>query len=201
MSTGFIEAKAPSDKRREGPSAESPIFTSRLIAVMAAVCLAALALAAFGRLTGVGVQKLPQSDAVLQRELRFLDAPGGVIVIQDASDGAVVHKVVPGDGGFIRTVIRGMAHERMAGAATLPRPSAWRCGPTTASPSPIRSPAARSSLIPSADRTATSSPGCCRRGRRPKTRLRGQRATQGEHDDRSLAETETKLHGALHRRA
>jgi putative photosynthetic complex assembly protein len=114
MSTGFSDAKAVPAERAEGPSTQSPVFTTRLIAAMAMLCLAALAIAGFGRLTGVGVQKLPVAPVAEARDLRFLDAGGGVIIIEDAADGKLVHRVAPGQGGFIRTVMRGMAHDRMA---------------------------------------------------------------------------------------
>jgi putative photosynthetic complex assembly protein len=114
MSTGFSDAKAASAERAEGPSRESPVFTTGLITAMALVCVAALAIAGFGRLTGVGVQKLPTAAAAEMRDLRFLDAGGGAIVIEDAADGKLVQRVQPGEGSFIRTVMRGMAHDRMA---------------------------------------------------------------------------------------
>jgi putative photosynthetic complex assembly protein len=110
MSTGFIAAKAPIAKAE---STERPVISPRLALVMGCLCLAALAIAAFGRLTGVGVQQLPQSEAVAFRDLRFLDGGAGVIVVEDAAGGALVHRFQTGEGGFVRTVMRGMAHERM----------------------------------------------------------------------------------------
>jgi putative photosynthetic complex assembly protein len=122
MSTGFSDARDAPAGKAEGPSRESPVFTARLIAAMALVCMAALGIAAFGRLTGVGVQKLPTAEAVQIRDLRFLDAGGGAIAIEDAADGKLVQRVPPGEGSFIRTVMRGMAHDRMArgGDSTTP---------------------------------------------------------------------------------
>jgi putative photosynthetic complex assembly protein len=114
MSTSVSNAGEAPQRRAEGPSGESPIFTTRLVAAMAMVCVLALCIAAFGRLTGVGVQKLPTADAAQVRDLRFLDAGGGAITIEDAADGTLVRRVAPGDGSFIRTVMRGMAHDRMA---------------------------------------------------------------------------------------
>lgn len=114
MSTGFSTAKPEPAEAAEGPSRESPVFTKRLIAAMGMLCVAALGIAGFGRLTGVGVQKLPTAAVVETRDLRFLDAGGGAVVIEDAADGKLVQRVQPGAGGFIRTVMRGMAHDRMA---------------------------------------------------------------------------------------
>jgi putative photosynthetic complex assembly protein len=114
MSTGFNDARASAAEPAEGMSRQSPIFSRRLIIAMALMCVAALGLAGFGRLTGVGVQKLPSAPVAEERTLRFLDAGGGAIVIEDGADGKLVQRVAPGEGSFIRTVMRGMAHDRMA---------------------------------------------------------------------------------------
>jgi putative photosynthetic complex assembly protein len=110
MSTRFISAKVPTARPE---SAERPVISPRLALVMGCLCLAALAIASFGRLTGVGVQQLPQSEAVASRDLRFLDGDGGAIIVQDVAGDVLVHRFPPGEGGFVRTVMRGMAHERM----------------------------------------------------------------------------------------
>jgi putative photosynthetic complex assembly protein len=109
MSTGLIDAKtvaaAPGDR---------PVITPALVKVMAALCLAALALAAFGRFTGIGVQQLPTAPAAEMRELLFLDAGKGAIEVRTAAGEALVKRFGPGEGGFVRTVMRGLAHDRMA---------------------------------------------------------------------------------------
>jgi putative photosynthetic complex assembly protein len=112
MSTGFIEAGKPGAPRKG--AAERPVLTPALVRLMAGLCLAALALAAFGRYTGIGVQKLPQAPAAETRELLFLDAGAGRIEVLDAADRSLLRLVKPGEGGFLRTVMRGLAHERMA---------------------------------------------------------------------------------------
>jgi putative photosynthetic complex assembly protein len=112
MSTGFIAAK----DKTAGPArggAEAPVLNARILAAMALVCLSALAIAAFGRLTGIGVQKLPQAAIVDSRGLLFLDAGGGAIEIRDADGGAIVHRITRNEGSFIRTVMRGMAQDRL----------------------------------------------------------------------------------------
>jgi putative photosynthetic complex assembly protein len=114
MSTGFIEARSAENRQPEFAAVERPVFTPRLIGFMGCLCLAAFAIAAFGRLTGIGVQHLPQAATLDVRELKFLDSGRGLIDIRDASDDALVQTVRPGDSGFIRTVMRGLAHERMA---------------------------------------------------------------------------------------
>jgi putative photosynthetic complex assembly protein len=122
MSTSFSNAKVAAEEPAEGPSRRSPVFTTRLIVAMGMLCIVALALAGFGRLTGLGVQRLPTAPIAEERSLRFLDAGGGAIVIEDAADGKLVQRVAPGEGSFIRTVMRGMAHDRMARGGTSSTP-------------------------------------------------------------------------------
>ncbi len=56
---------------------------------------------------------VPAPEAVAQSaQLRFTDAPGGVVVASDADTGAVLARVMPGEGGFIRVTLRSMAGER-----------------------------------------------------------------------------------------
>ncbi len=119
MSTGFIEARAEvarpagHEPARAG-GGERPVFSPQLIGFMGALCLAALVIATFGRMTGIGVQKLPQAADAETRDLRFLDAGGGAIEVRNAADDALVRRLAPGEGGFVRTVMRGMAQSRLA---------------------------------------------------------------------------------------
>jgi putative photosynthetic complex assembly protein len=113
MATGFIRAQDTSGERRM-PSGEAPIISARLVALMAFLCLAALVLAAVGRWTGIGVQQVPRAPVVEARNLTFSDAGGGVILIKDADDGALVQRIPANEGSFVRTVMRGFAHDRLS---------------------------------------------------------------------------------------
>jgi putative photosynthetic complex assembly protein len=92
----------------------SQMFSPRLIGLMGCLCLAAIAITAFGRLTGIGVQQIPQGAVTEFRDLKFFDAARGMIDVVDAVDNTLVQRLQPGEGGFIRTVMRGFAHDRMA---------------------------------------------------------------------------------------
>jgi putative photosynthetic complex assembly protein len=113
MATGFIGARDTSGERR-APSGEAPIISARLVGLMGFLCLSALLLAAFGRWTGVGVQQVPRAPVVEQRNLVFSDAGGGVILIKDADGGELVQRIPANEGSFVRTVMRGFAHDRLA---------------------------------------------------------------------------------------
>ena len=71
-----------------------------------------VALAVLGRQTGMGVLRMPEPAVVQYRDLRFTDRADGSVGILDAGTGAIVLIVEPGQGGFIRGVMRGRARER-----------------------------------------------------------------------------------------
>jgi putative photosynthetic complex assembly protein len=45
-------------------------------------------------------------------ELRFTDGPDGSVAVRDAGDNRLVSTLPPGTGGFVRDVMRGLAHDR-----------------------------------------------------------------------------------------
>ncbi len=80
-------------------------------------------------------QDPPSGARIATRELRFEDRPDGAVAILDARHGATVALVPPGEGGFIRATLRGLARERrmkQAGGAEVPfRVSVWEDGRLT----------------------------------------------------------------------
>ncbi len=73
---------------------------------------ATLLLAGAARLTGAGATPAPVSTPLERRDLRFEDrADGGVAVVAAPGD-RVVQVLPPGEGGFVRGVLRGLARER-----------------------------------------------------------------------------------------
>lgn len=71
-----------------------------------------IALAGFGRLTGVGTTEVTPRGVVLSRDLRFLDGPNGGIVVKDAATEQTVTVLPSGTNGFVRVVMRGLARHR-----------------------------------------------------------------------------------------
>jgi len=80
-------------------------------------------------------QDAPTGMRLASRELRFEDRPDGSVAIVDARNGALVSLVPPGEGGFVRATLRGLARERRmndAGGAEVPfRVSVWQDGRLT----------------------------------------------------------------------
>lgn len=93
------------------PFREQPFPRGALLGAGALIATALLAVAS-GRLLGVGVVETPAPLPAASRELRFEDRADGAVVVRDASDGAVVAVLPPGQDGFIRGVLRGIARER-----------------------------------------------------------------------------------------
>jgi putative photosynthetic complex assembly protein len=64
------------------------------------------------RLTGRGTSRVP--DAAVERvlPLRFFDEKDGAVRIVRATDERQIERVSPGTNGFIRSVMRGLVHER-----------------------------------------------------------------------------------------
>jgi putative photosynthetic complex assembly protein len=71
-----------------------------------------VAIAVLARQTGMGVLRMPEPAIVQYRDLRFTDRADGSVGILDATTGAIVLILEPGQGGFIRGVLRGRARER-----------------------------------------------------------------------------------------
>jgi putative photosynthetic complex assembly protein len=71
-----------------------------------------LLLASIAALTGFSVGKETESAVTQSRELRFEDAPGGVIHVYEWESGATLAKYTPGTENFVRGVLRGLVRER-----------------------------------------------------------------------------------------
>ncbi len=80
-------------------------------------------------------QDPPNGARIATRELRFEDRPDGAVAIFDARHGTIIALVPPGEGGFVRATLRGLARERRmndAGGAEVPfRVSVWEDGRLT----------------------------------------------------------------------
>lgn len=88
------------------PSRTSPALLIALLAVGAVVGVAV------ARLSGMDPRQAPDAPAVATRSLMFSDRADGSIAVVDARSGVLVHTVAPGEQGFIRGAMRGLARER-----------------------------------------------------------------------------------------
>lgn len=85
-------------------------------ALIAAAALVGFSIfvAVTARLTGVGTTSMPAGETLAMRELRFLDGPGGSVLVIDANSGSKVATFEPGgEDGFARVVLRSLARERI----------------------------------------------------------------------------------------
>ncbi len=78
-----------------------------------------IAAVAIFRMSGLDpTAKVPEPEQTVQiRELRFEDSPEGTVIVYQIIDGAadqVVEVIQPGEGGFIRGVLRSLARARRA---------------------------------------------------------------------------------------
>lgn len=81
-----------------------------LVAASALIGLTIVA-AGTGRLSGIGVTRMPAATPVHTRALHFADRHDGAVVVSDA-DGRTVAVLDPGTNGFARGVMRGLARAR-----------------------------------------------------------------------------------------
>ena len=82
-----------------------------LIAAAGLVLFALIAVAT-SRLTGYGVAHMTLPAMVQSIDLQFEDDADGNVLVFDARDHKLLHLLPPGESGFVRVVLRGMARER-----------------------------------------------------------------------------------------
>jgi len=81
------------------------------VAAAGVVLAIAILFAALGRHAGIGTVQLPAAQAAMSIDLRFEDRDGSIRVLS-ALDGTLLQTVPPGEGGFMRGVMRGLARDR-----------------------------------------------------------------------------------------
>jgi len=121
---------------RRDPPAETRQPSFPRAPLIAAAVVIGLTFAGIAITRHVGVEPTrPSGTPQISRDLRFEDTPRGAIRITDAATGAVVKEVEPGQGGFVRATLRGLARERRLASAPGPespfRLTAWTSGQLT----------------------------------------------------------------------
>lgn len=71
-----------------------------------------IAAAATSRLTGVGQVKMTPPPIVQSVDLNFEDGQDGSVLVYNAADHKLLDTLAPGNSGFVRVVMRGLARER-----------------------------------------------------------------------------------------
>jgi putative photosynthetic complex assembly protein len=78
----------------------------------AAVVLFTIAAATTTRLTGIGHSHMTPPAIAASLDLTFEDSADNAVLIYTAEGHKLIHAVHPGESGFVRVVMRGMARER-----------------------------------------------------------------------------------------
>jgi putative photosynthetic complex assembly protein len=71
-----------------------------------------IAASGFARVTQIGTVRLADVDPVTTARLSFEDRADGSVVVVDVEDGVERAAYPMGQGGFVRSVLRGLARER-----------------------------------------------------------------------------------------
>ena len=93
-------------------------FPRSILIAGGSLILASLGLAAAARYGDIGTTRSPRAAAIETRAFTAQDRAEGGIQLTDAKDGSVIALIEPGDGGFIRGVLRGFARDRRAAQLT-----------------------------------------------------------------------------------
>lgn len=91
--------------------AAGPVPALLLIGAGALIGFTMLAVA-IGRGEGVGLTQLPPAKAVARLDFRAEDQADGSIALRDAADRKIVAWIRPGEDGFLRGTLRGLAQAR-----------------------------------------------------------------------------------------
>ncbi len=93
-----------------------PFPRGALIAAFALVGVSLLAATAvrLERISAPAPRAAAEPAPAASVDLRFSDQADGAILVQNSKTDAVVARIPPGDGGFVRGVLRGLARDRIS---------------------------------------------------------------------------------------
>jgi putative photosynthetic complex assembly protein len=89
----------------------APVIPRPVLLGAGALVLVTLLVAGASRLAAL-TSDAPEPPSTLLRELRFADLPDGGVAVIDGRSGRQI-EAVQGEQGFLRGVLRGLAHERL----------------------------------------------------------------------------------------
>ncbi len=99
----------------EMPASREPsqggVLRYALFGSLVLICFALVAVFG-GRISDMGRVAMPEGTIVQSVNLRFEDRPNGAVEVYDEDTGALIVTVEPGQGGFLRQVMRGLVRER-----------------------------------------------------------------------------------------
>ncbi|MFG5121343.1 photosynthetic complex assembly protein PuhC [Methylorubrum sp. POS3] len=101
----------PARRPSEPPPVRRPLQSLALLGVSALLGIVLLAVF-IGRREGVGLTELPSARPVASLGFRAEDRPDGAVELVGAQDNRLVARIAPGEGGFVRGTLRGLAQAR-----------------------------------------------------------------------------------------
>jgi putative photosynthetic complex assembly protein len=87
-------------------------FPRGALVAAAGMILLAFAFAITARLTDIGASRLELPPVAETVALKFTDMPNGSVGVLRAADDRLLVALEPGEAGFVRVVLRGLAHDR-----------------------------------------------------------------------------------------
>lgn len=128
MTSVPIQGTPPSTAHQAGATTRQagPVSFQRqarwpLIAMVSLALLTVLAVG-FYRMTGMVSLRMPETPVAAYRDIRFVEQSGGVMSVVDAATGTSLTDLAPDSGGFIRGVVRALAHERKLNGVPMSEP-------------------------------------------------------------------------------
>lgn len=97
-------------------------ISPRALAAMAGLVVFALVAVIVARLAGVDPDQSPGGTPVGSRTLVFQEQADGTLLVQDGETGALVEEIGPGEGNFVRGILRGVRRTRETRSVPLDAP-------------------------------------------------------------------------------
>ncbi|MFK7830892.1 MAG: photosynthetic complex assembly protein PuhC [Congregibacter sp.] len=79
---------------------------------LAAIALMVLVATLVARLTGYTAETIPDTPVLDMREIGFRDQPGGIVVAYEWHSEQELLRLAPGEGSFLRGVVRSLVRQR-----------------------------------------------------------------------------------------
>ncbi len=97
-------------------------FPRGVLIAVASLLAFIIVMISIARLTGMKMDQAAVTPEVQAREIRFQDVPDGGLAVYDVNTSELITTLPPGEGGFIRGVLRTMERQRKGYHATLAEP-------------------------------------------------------------------------------
>lgn len=97
-------------------------FPRGLLIAVATLLSVIILMIGIARLTGTTMELATVTPEIQSRDIQFRDLPDGSLAVHDVGTGILIETLPPGEGGFIRGVLRSMARQRKGYQTDLTEP-------------------------------------------------------------------------------